>query len=56
MILHGRRVLYEILFGLFLARLLWGVGLDGGVFTPGHKYMEVICCTVSNVVIFSIYV
>lgn len=35
MILHGRRVLYEILFGLFLARLL-GVGLDGGVFCYRH--------------------
>lgn len=63
MILHGRRVLYEILLGLFLARLLgWGgVGWGGvgwrGIFyrhpgTPRHKYMEVICCTVSNVVIF----
>lgn len=55
MILHGRRVLYEMLFGLFLARLLVGVGLDGGVFyyrPPGTVHGGVICCTVSNVVVF----
>lgn len=40
MILHGRRVLYEMPFGLFLVRLLVGVGLDGGVFYYRHPQAQ----------------
>lgn len=55
MILHCRRVLYEILFGLFLARLLVGVAGWRGIplqAPPGTVHGGVICCTVSNVVVF----
>lgn len=52
-------VLYEILFGLFLTRLLVGVGLDGGVSTgtSRHKYMEgLFVVRFQMLLFFSIYV